>query len=61
VQQPFSISNEAEFRRWLAVVLASERERLRAELTVNDFPRSTNFEVVWKHPTKETQHHEDQR
>jgi len=38
VQQPIPISNEAEFQRWLVLVLQAEQQRLRQELIVREAP-----------------------
>ena len=43
---PIPISSEAEFQRWLAMVLASECEKLREETTARESQSHMNFEVA---------------
>jgi hypothetical protein len=40
------ISSEAEFQRWLALVLASECEKLREETTARESQSHMSFEVT---------------
>jgi hypothetical protein len=57
----FPISSEAEFQKWLALVLQSECEHLRNDLVSHNFPVSTNFTVVTKDSAKGTEHDENER
>ena len=43
---PIPISSEAEFQRWLAVVLASECEKLREETTTRESQKLMSFEMT---------------
>ncbi len=62
MENPVSVSNEAEFQEWLARLLEAERERFAKNAAPNGFSGSKrNSEVAPNESAKEAQHHEDER
>jgi hypothetical protein len=42
----FPISNEADFQRWLVLILNRERQRLAAEIAARDADQMNEFNAI---------------